>query len=130
MLKKLLFALVTLVASIGMALAAVNINTATEQELQTLPGVGPAKAKAIIDYRTTKGNFKTVDDLKNVKGIGDKTFDKFKGQLTVSEPTQVDPKAQKAAPADKAGKKDAAPAAAAKDAPKAAQSPAAVSKKK
>ncbi|WP_018606335.1 ComEA family DNA-binding protein [Uliginosibacterium gangwonense] len=131
MLKKLLLVLVTLVASIGMAFAAVNINTATEQELQTLPGVGPAKAKAIIDYRTTKGNFKTVDDLKNVKGIGDKTFDKFKGQLTVSEPTQLDPKAQKAAPADKAGKKDAAaPAATAKDAPKATQSPAATSKKK
>ena len=90
MLKKVLVGLMTLVASIGMALAAVNINTATEQELQSLPGIGPAKAKQIVDHRKANGNFKTIDDLKNVKGIGDKTFDKFKGQLAISGPTTVE----------------------------------------
>ncbi|QSX31248.1 ComEA family DNA-binding protein [Shewanella cyperi] len=48
----------------------VNINTATEAELQLLKGVGPAKAKAIIEYRNQYGRFSTVDDLANVSGIG------------------------------------------------------------
>lgn len=125
MLKKLLFAVVCLFASMSMAFAAVNLNTATEQELQTLPGIGPAKAKAIIDYRTTKGNFKTIEDLKNVKGIGEKTFDKFKSQLAVSGPTQVEPKSAKEAAPKKA---DAKPAAA--SAPAAAQSAPKAGKKK
>ncbi len=67
-----------------MAFAAININTATEQELQALSGVGPAKAKAIVDYRKTNGNFKAVEDIKKVKGIGDKVFDKLKPNITVS----------------------------------------------
>ncbi|MEC5387970.1 helix-hairpin-helix domain-containing protein [Uliginosibacterium sp. H3] len=89
MLKKLLLAVVALVASIGMAIAAVNINTATEAELDSLPGVGPTKAKAIVDYRKANGNFKSIDDIKNVKGIGDKTFDDLKGQIAVSGATTV-----------------------------------------
>lgn len=114
MLKKLLVLLVTLVASIGMAIAAININTATEKELQSLPGIGPAKAKAIVDYRKAKGDFKAIEDLKSVKGIGDKTFDKFKAQLAVSGATTVEatpakkdaPKtAQSAAKADAKGEK-------------------------
>jgi competence protein ComEA len=89
MLKKLLFAVVALVASIGMAIAAVNINTATESELDSLPGVGPTKAKAIVDYRKANGNFKSIEDIKNVKGIGDKTFEDLKGQIAVSGATTV-----------------------------------------
>lgn len=89
MLKKLLLVVLGLVASIGMAIAAVNINTATEQELDSLPGVGPAKAKAIVEYRKANGNFKSVDDLKNVKGIGDKTFADLKSQIAVSGATTV-----------------------------------------
>lgn len=103
MLKKILLGLMTLIASIGMALAAVNINTATEQELQSLPGIGPAKAKEIIAHRKAHGNFKTIDELKNVKGIGDKTFDKFKSQLAVSGSTSIDaaPPKKEEAKADK-----------------------------
>lgn len=112
MLKKLLVGLITLVASIGMALAAININTATEQELQSLPGIGPAKAKLIVEHRKTNGNFKAIEDIKNVKGIGDKTFDKFKSQLSVTGPTTVE-----ATPAKK-------------EEPKAAQSGAKADKKK
>lgn len=110
MLKKLLVGLITLVASIGMAIAAININTATEQELQSLPGIGPAKAKAIVEYRKTSGNFKVIEDLKNVKGIGDKTFDKFKSQLSVSGATTVEATAAKKdepKAAQSAGKADA-----------------------
>lgn len=61
----------------------ININTATITELDTLSGIGPAYAQRIIDYRNSKGGFKTVDEIKNVKGIGDKTFDKFKDKITV-----------------------------------------------
>lgn len=61
----------------------VNINMANESELSTLPGIGPSKAQAIIAYRQEQGNFQTVDDLKNVTGIGDKTFEKLKEFITV-----------------------------------------------
>ncbi|OSI13890.1 ComEA family DNA-binding protein, partial [Neisseria dumasiana] len=55
----------------ALSLAAVNINTATEEELKALPGIGPSKAAAIVAYRQHNGQFKSVDDLKNVKGIGE-----------------------------------------------------------
>lgn len=60
----------------------VNINTADEAKLTTLNGVGPAKAQAIIAYRTENGPFNTIEDLKNVSGIGDKTFEALKDYLT------------------------------------------------
>jgi competence protein ComEA len=61
----------------------ININKADETELQNLPGIGPAKAAAIIEYRNTNGPFKAVEDLKNISGIGDKTFDKLKDLLAI-----------------------------------------------
>lgn len=61
----------------------VNINTATELELQALNGVGPATAEKIVDYRKNNGYFKKPEDLKNVNGIGDKTFEKLKEQIMV-----------------------------------------------
>ncbi|MCM3566547.1 helix-hairpin-helix domain-containing protein [Neobacillus mesonae] len=61
----------------------INLNKANSQELQNLPGVGPAKADAIIEFRETKGGFKTVDDLKNISGIGDKTFEKLKDLVDI-----------------------------------------------
>lgn len=61
----------------------ININTATEAELTTLSGIGPAKAAAIIAYREEHGSFKTVEDLKNVSGIGEKTFEKLQDSIKV-----------------------------------------------
>jgi competence protein ComEA len=61
----------------------INLNKADENELQNLPSIGPSKAAAIIEYRETNGAFKSVEDLKNISGIGDKTFDKLKDLITV-----------------------------------------------
>ena len=61
----------------------ININKADGQELQNLPGIGPAKAAAIIEYRNASGPFKTIEDLKNISGIGDKTFEKLKDLIVV-----------------------------------------------
>ncbi|MCY1597005.1 helix-hairpin-helix domain-containing protein [Staphylococcus pettenkoferi] len=61
----------------------VNINTATESELQSIPGIGPSKAKSIIEYRDTNGAFDSVEKIKEMNGIGEKTFDKLKDYLTV-----------------------------------------------
>lgn len=61
----------------------VNINTADEQALQNLTGIGPSKAKAIVQYREEHGPFKSVDDLNNVSGIGDKSLEKMRPDATV-----------------------------------------------
>jgi competence protein ComEA len=61
----------------------INLNKADENELQNLPGIGPSKAAAILEYRETNGQFKTVEDLKNISGIGDKTFEKLKDLISV-----------------------------------------------
>ena len=61
----------------------VNINRADETTLQTLDGIGEAKAKAIIEYRNKNGNFKTIEDIKNVSGIGDSVYEKIKDNITV-----------------------------------------------
>ena len=59
----------------------VNINTADQELLTTLPGIGPATAEKIIEYRTINGKFKSIDELTEVKGIGDKTMAKLKPYL-------------------------------------------------
>lgn len=61
----------------------VNINTAGSEELQTLTGVGPAIASRIIDYRNTNGAFQSVEEITNVSGIGEKTYEKFKDQICI-----------------------------------------------
>ena len=61
----------------------VNLNTASESELQTLTGIGPSKAAAIIEYRDTNGPFKEIEQLKEISGIGDKTFEKLKEEISV-----------------------------------------------
>ncbi len=55
----------------------VNLNAATESELTTLPGIGPAKAQAILEYREQNGRFNSIEDLKKISGIGEKTFEKL-----------------------------------------------------
>ena len=82
--KKLFAMIVGLLFICASAFAAVNINTATQQQLESLNGIGPVKAKAIIDYRTKNGAFKSVDDLKKVSGIGDKTLEKLRKDIAVS----------------------------------------------
>lgn len=61
----------------------INLNTATQAELETLTGVGPSKALSIIDYREKTGKFQSVEDLKKISGIGDKTFEKLKDSIKV-----------------------------------------------
>lgn len=61
----------------------VNINTATLEELETLDGIGFAIAKRIIEYRTTAGKFSSIEEIKNVSGIGEKIFEKFKNNICV-----------------------------------------------
>ncbi len=63
--------------------AKININTATVEELSTLEGIVEVKAESIIEFRDNHGHFTKVEDLKNVKGIGDKIFEKIKDQITV-----------------------------------------------
>lgn len=65
------------------AFAAVDLNNATQSELETVNGIGPAKAKAIIEFRKKNGNFKSVDDLDKVPGFGKKTVDSVKKDISV-----------------------------------------------
>ena len=61
----------------------ININTATEQELESLKGIGPATAKNIIRYREEYGGFSSIEEIKNVKRIGEKIFEKIKADICV-----------------------------------------------
>ena len=68
------------------AAAVLNLNTATAAQLEALPGIGKSTADRIIEYRTKSGGFKKVEDLMNVRGIGEKSFLKIKDRLTVAAP--------------------------------------------
>jgi competence protein ComEA len=65
--------------------APVNLNTATQAQIEALPGIGPKVAQRIIEYRQKNGQFKKIEDVMNVKGIGEKSFLKLKPYLTVTE---------------------------------------------
>jgi comEA protein len=65
------------------ATGVININSATETELVALPGIGPSKARAIAEYRQQQGGFKSVDDLRQVKGIGLATMEKLRAHVTL-----------------------------------------------
>lgn len=88
----LAFALAALLST-GLATAAgkpapagkVNLNTATAEQLTTLPGVGPKLAARIVEHRQQQGAFKSIQELMNVKGIGEKNFQKIQVYLAVSE---------------------------------------------
>ena len=80
---------VAMMLGMGTAWAAVNINTATQSELESVKGLGPSKAKAIIDYREKNGAFKSMDELDKVKGFGKASIEKLKGELTVDSAGNV-----------------------------------------
>ena len=79
-------AAVGLLMAFGVQATPVNINTADTQAIaEALPGIGPAKAQAIIDYRTKHGPFKAKEDLTNVPGIGPATLEKIKGDVLLQD---------------------------------------------
>ena len=82
--RKLLYVLFAWLVVIQCAVAAININLASATELDKLPGIGPVKAKAIVEDRKKNGPFTSVEDLKRVKGIGDATLEKLKSEITVT----------------------------------------------
>lgn len=92
--RKILAILVAVIAFAcpGLALALVDINSASETQLETLPGIGPGKAQAIVEYRQANGPFKSIDELGRVKGIGDKTLAELRTQVTVGEPAPASAK--------------------------------------
>ncbi|HNQ04467.1 MAG TPA: helix-hairpin-helix domain-containing protein [Thiobacillaceae bacterium] len=67
------------------AWAALDLNKATRSELESVKGIGPAKAKIILEHRDKNGPFKSLDDLMQVKGFGKASVEKLKGQVTVGE---------------------------------------------
>lgn len=82
--KKLLLFIVMFFGLNSFALA-VDINTATVKELEAIKGIGPGKAKAIVEYRQVNGPFSSVDDLAKVKGFSATSVEKFKGELSVGK---------------------------------------------
>ena len=106
--------LAPLAASAAASDGMVNVNTATAQQLQLLPRIGPSVAQRILDYRKENGRFAAVDDLMLVRGIGESTFAQLKpyvsltGDTTLSEKVKI-PRGGKPAPA--AAKPAAKPAA-------------------
>lgn len=79
---KTVFALVAGLVLSAQVLALVDLNTATQAQLEGVSGIGPSKAKAIIDYRSKNGGFRSVDDLDNVPGFGKATLDRIRGELS------------------------------------------------
>jgi competence protein ComEA len=71
------------------AYSVVNINTASQEELESIKGIGPSKAKAIIDYRKKNGQFKSINDLDNVNGIGAATLEDARKDITLTGKTTV-----------------------------------------
>lgn len=96
---RILAALALACASLSVpALGAVNLNTASRDELLAVPGIGPTKAQAILDHRAAHGPFRSVDDLREVKGFRGKLVERLRPELTVSAVPAKSAAPAKAAP--------------------------------
>ena len=84
LIKQIIALTTTFLVFFSTSFAQVNINTANEQELQTLKGIGEIKAKSIVDYRTENGDFSAIEDITNVSGIGEAMFNTIKDDITVN----------------------------------------------
>src|SRR5687768_3513933 len=98
-----------LVASLGTALAAININTASQQELESLRGVSPENAKAIIAHRQKNGPFKTLRDVEKVPGLTKEGVARVRSDISFSGKSSLGPEAPKA-PQRPGGEPPTAPA--------------------
>jgi competence protein ComEA len=106
MMKKFLLVVFAWVSFMGLAFAApaVDLNSANQAQLESVKGIGPVKAKAIIEYRTKNGPFKSVDDLEKVTGFGKLSVNKLRAEVTVGGPKTANLKAAGTGTADvKAG---------------------------
>ena len=83
--KKFYLAVMLVLFLATAAFAKVNINTADAEQLATLPGIGSVKAEAIVKYRKDNGKFKSINELKDVKGIGDKMIEKITPEVTIEK---------------------------------------------
>lgn len=95
--KKMFLVMMALFAFAGFANAGININTATQAELETLQGIGPAKAKAIIEHRNENGPFVSKDSLADVNGIGPGTIKQLREDIVVKTAVAVDQEKKAAA---------------------------------
>jgi len=93
--KKFFSMMILLFVFTGTAFAAVNINTASQTELESLQGIGPAKAKAIIEHREKSGGFASIDDLEKVSGIGPETVKQLRDAVTVESEKSAEAPAAK-----------------------------------
>lgn len=93
--KKLLLVVFAWFAFMGLAFAAtpVDLNSANQAQLETVNGIGPVKAKAVIEYRTKNGPFKSVDDLQKVTGFGKVSVGKLRSEVMVGGAKAADVKA-------------------------------------
>src|SRR5437868_10294617 len=103
--KRIALRFAALLAFAGLAFGQININNATKEQLEVLNGIGPVKAQAIVDYRTKNGPFKRLEEVKNVDGVGDATFEKIRGDIRLTGATDtkaVEAKQEKAKEAKEA----------------------------
>lgn len=92
---KKLFLTIIMLFQFTLAMAAININTANEAQLTSLSGIGPSKAKTIVEYREANGAFKSIEDIQKVKGIGPATFERIKEDIVIENSTKPKPAAAK-----------------------------------